>query len=179
MKIGTPMLRGVHFFFCFSCSVALPIPTFSTPPLPECSFCSWADKLALPCCVALVSFCASHARWRCFFEYFQSLCGQNARFCSWADKLALPCCAAFVLSAFLMLGGVAFSCSFNPCACRMFTLAMGFPTGASMLCCVYLFVSHARWFCRFELFNPSMALKLVNLIFEYAQHVDTCSLSVF
>ena len=110
------------FFLCFSCSVALPILTFSTPLRPECLFCSWADKLAL------------------------------------------PCCAAFVLFAFLMLGGVAFFCVFNPCASRMFTLVMGCPTGAPMLCGVYLFVSHARWFCRFGLFNPSMALKLVNLI---------------
>ena len=80
IETGTPMLRGAHFFLCFPCSVALRILTFSTPLRPECSFCLWADELALSCCVALVIFCASHARWRCEFLLFQPLCGENACF---------------------------------------------------------------------------------------------------
>ena len=79
-KNSIPMLGGVHFFVCFSCSVALPLLTFSTPPRPECLFCYWGDGLAFSCSVALTFFCASHARWRCGFQLFQPLHCHNACF---------------------------------------------------------------------------------------------------
>ena len=80
MQNSIPMLDGVHFCLCFSCSVALSLLTFPTPPLPECLFCYWGDGLAFSCSVALTFFCASHARWRCDFQLVQRLYCANVCF---------------------------------------------------------------------------------------------------
>jgi hypothetical protein len=124
VRIVTPMLGGVHFFLCFSCSVALPFLTFSTPPLPECLFCYWGDGLAFSCSVALTFFCASHARWRCDFQLLQPLYGANACFATGVTdwRSHAPWRSHFFV--LLMLGGVAIFTFRNPSTARMLLLLM-------------------------------------------------------
>ena len=117
-----PMLGGVIFFLSFSCSVALSLSTFSTPPLPECLFCYWGDGLAFSCSVAFAFLFASDARWRCDFQRLQPLYSANACFVNWATDLQSRAWWRSLYFVLLMLGGVAIFNFCNPSTARMLVL---------------------------------------------------------
>ena len=80
MKSSIPMLGGIHFSFVLPMLDGVAIFNFFNPSTARVLLLLMNSELALPCSVAFIFFCASHARWRCDFQLVQPLYGQSAVF---------------------------------------------------------------------------------------------------
>ena len=90
------MLGGARFFCCFSCSAALLISTCSTPLRPNaCFVLGRADRIALPCSVALTFLCLS-CSVALLLPTFSIPPRLECSFCHWAtcSQFAFPCSVA-------------------------------------------------------------------------------------